>query len=100
MPPSIVFRFNRDNTAKGAMLDFMVEVEDALQYMTKCASMIMEPTATREKTLWIAEVDIGIMGKIFAAPKSEEGLKDRLRQECADLFVTELVALLKDDPRQ
>ena len=97
LPPSIVFRFNQDNTAKGAMLDFMVEVEDALQYMTKCASMIMEPTATREKTLWIAEVDIGVIGKIFAAPKSEEGLKDRLRQECADLLLAAMLKLVKDD---
>ena len=81
LPPSIVFRFNKDNTAKGAMFDFMVEVEDALQFMTKCASVVMGVTDSREKTLWIAEVDVGIMAKIFAAPKSEEGLKDRLHKE-------------------
>ena len=64
VPPNIAYRFQADS--KTGMLDLMEAVETALATLSKTASTVVERTT---KVKWIAEVDITIMSKIFAAPK-------------------------------
>ena len=86
------------------MYEFMMSVELAMVELSKLASRVVEEkerTKCRTRTRWIAEVEIGIMSKIFAVPKRvEEGktLKEQeteLCKQCAVFIASKLLDLLK-----
>ena len=98
MPPSILHRLQPDS--KYHMKEVMEDIEGAMLFLSKCASTVVETEDLKTKTKWIGEVDIGLMTKIFAVPKTEEGLnlseqKEKLKGTCAEFIVMKLVELLQ-----
>ena len=82
----------------------MMSVELAMVELSKLASTVVEEkerTKFRTRTRWIAEVEIGIMSKIFGVPKRDpEGktLKEQeteLCNQCAFFIASKLLDLLK-----
>ncbi len=70
MPPSIKERL--DPMSKYTMHSLMFEIEGAMLYLSNCASTVVENV--KKRTCWIGEVDIGLMVKVFAVPKSQPGV--------------------------
>ena len=102
MPPSISHRLSEES--KIGMYEFMMSVELAMVELSKLASTVVEGkerSKFKSRTKWIAEVEIGIMSKIFAVPKRvEEGktLKEQeteLCNQCAFFIASKLLDLLK-----
>ena len=93
VPPSISHRLSGQ---KYGMPDFMSHLEAAMLALSKFASTVVEDVKTR--TRWIAEVEINLMTKVFAVPKSQDGKTDlqqekELSEQCAELIATKLVDL-------
>ena len=89
LPPSISQRFAAES--KFQMVEFMTQLEASLLQLTKIASTVVEDDRTKVK--WIAEVEIGVMAKVFAVPKSEPNKsvhqqETELRQQCAVFIAT------------
>ena len=89
LPPSISQRFAAES--KFQMVDFMTQLEASLLQLTKIASTVVEDG--RSKVKWIAEVEIGVMTKVFAVPKvdpnkSVHQQETELRQQCAVFIAT------------
>ena len=64
--------------------------------LSKFASTVVEELKTR--TRWIAEVEISLISKVFAVPKSEDGKtvqqqENELSEQCAALIATKLLYL-------
>ena len=96
VPPTIKDRL--DPGGKYSMTKLMVEIEEAMRYLSDCASTVVEDAMKR--TLWIAEVDICLMQQVFTVPKTEPGLsvsdqEIELRKACAKLIADKLVGLVK-----
>ena len=91
MPPSVSHRMSGE---KYGMPDFMSHLEAAMLALSKFASTVLEDLKT--KTKWIAEVEINLMTKVLAVPKSEYGKtvkqqEDELSEQCAALIATKLL---------
>ena len=102
MPPNIMFRFADDSKFK--MPGILMDVEDAMLILSKFASTVVEGVneqdALRNKHKWTGSVDICIMSKIFAVPKTQEGKtvdqqEADLREAIAELVAGKLLALLE-----
>ena len=94
MPPSISHRLSRES--KHGMHDFMLDLEAVMLVLSKFVSTVVEDL--KSKTKWIAEVEINLMSKVFAVPKSEDGKtvqqqQDELCEQCAALIATKLLDL-------
>ena len=97
VPPSISIRV--DAGSKYQMRRLMDEIEGAMLYLSKCASMVMEQGDVKTRTKWVGDVDIGLMTKVFAVPKKEEGLEvseqeEKLKETCAGFIAVKLKELL------
>ena len=75
VPPSISHRLSGE---KYGMPDFMSQLEAAMLALSKFASTVVEDLKARTRR--IAEVEINLMSKVIAVPKSEDG-KTVLQQE-------------------
>ena len=53
------------------MARFMVDLEAAMKNLNLLASTVVDDRDLRIK--WVAEVDIGLMNKVFSVPKSMVG---------------------------
>lgn len=79
----------------------MLSVELAMAALSKLASTVVENQDLKSRTKWIAEVEINLMGKIFAVPKKGEGGKtvqqqeDELCDQCAAFIASKLLDLAK-----
>ena len=94
LPPSISHRLSGES--KHGMYYFMVDLEAAMLDLSKFVSTVVEDL--KSKTKWIAEVEINLMSKFFAVPKSEDGKtvqeqQDELCEQCAALIATKLLDL-------
>jgi hypothetical protein len=94
LPPSISHRLS--GSSKHGMHYFMVDLEAAMLDLSKFVSTVAEDL--KSKTKWIAEVEINLMSKFFAVPKSEDGKtvqmqQDELCEQCAALIATKLLDL-------
>ena len=61
--------------------------------MSQCASAVAEND--RQRIKWIGEVDIGLVAKLLATPKNQEGKKQSeleadLIKECSELLALKL----------
>ena len=70
-----------------------MDLEAAMLALSKFVSTVVEDL--KSKTKWIAEVEINLMSKVFAVPKSEYGKtvqqqQDELCEQCAALIATKL----------
>lgn len=95
LPPSISHRLSAES--KYGMHDLLVDVEAAMLVLSKLASTVVEEQKSRTK--WIAEVDINLIAKVFAVPKTAEGKtvqqqEAQLREECATLIANKLFDLV------
>ena len=93
VPPSISHRLSGD---KYGMPDFMSDLEAAMLALSKFASTVVEDLKAR--TRWIAEVEISLISKVFAVPKSQDGKtvlqqEKELTKQCAALIATKLLDL-------
>ena len=81
------------------MSKLMGEIEEAMRSLSNCAPMVMENAQRR--TCWIAEVDIGIMLKVFAVPKTDPGglsvsdQETEVRRICAQFIAAKLLELVE-----
>ena len=100
LPPNIQHRLQKDSKYK--MSKLMEDIEDALCFLSKRASTVVGGKNLKQKTKWIGEVDIGIITKICAVPKSVEvgGRQLRVSEqevnlelECAEFIATKLLQL-------
>ena len=94
MPPSISHRLS--GVSKHSMEEFMKDMEAAMLALSKFVSTVVEDL--KSKTKWIAEVEINLMSKVFAVPKSEDGKtvqqqQDELCEQCAAVIATKLLDL-------
>ena len=71
LPTSIAFRLDRQN--KFGMHRLMSDLEEALLWATRVAATVVAKGNTKAQVLWLAEVDINIIGKVIATPKKVEG---------------------------
>ena len=95
LPPSISHRFVADS--KHNMIHFMTQLEATMLQLSKIASTVVEDRKSKVK--WIAEVEIGVMSKVFAVPKTEayksvQEQEVELTKQCAELIATKLLTLL------
>ena len=98
LPQSISHRLDKDS--KFNMKIFMEDLDEVLCWMTKAAKVLIKEgaNALNARTKWIAEVDVGIMNRIYEVPKQKEGMtvadqQAELAEECAGFFAKKLVAL-------
>ena len=98
-PPNIAFRFNAD--AWYNLYMFLLDIEGALRAMRKYALTVVGTADVKKRASWIGEVDIGIMKKIFAAPKEGkgEGMEVKLNEGCVKVLATKLLELFGGDKR-
>ena len=92
VPPSISHIFA--GASKYGMPDFISDLEAAMLSLSKFASTVVEDLKTR--TRLNAEVEINLMAKVFAVPKSEDGKtvqqqENPLSEQCAALIPTKLL---------
>ena len=92
VPPSISHRLCDES--KYGMRGFMLQLEWAMLALSKFASTVVEDLKT--KTKWIAEVEISIITRAFAAPNSQDGNtfeqhEDELSEQCAAFIATKLL---------
>ena len=71
------------------MIDFMMQLEEAMLELSKIASTVVEDL--KSKTKWIAEVEINLVSKIVAVPKTEADKTVKVQEaelltECAKLI--------------
>ena len=86
LPPYIMHRL--DEESKYEWQELMLDVEDAFVVLAGVACAIVDNSAVAEserlkkQTLWLATVEIDVMGCIFAAPKlpEAENITSRRRQ--------------------
>ena len=84
------------------MINLMEDIEDASCFLSKCASTVVGETNVKKKTKWVGEVDIGIIAKICATPKSMDGVRvseqeRKLQCECAEFIASKLLELIGFD---
>ena len=98
LPQSISHRLDKDS--KTNMKIFIQDIDQVLCWMTKAANVLIKEGANslNARTKWIAEVDVGIMNRIYEVPKQKEGMtvadqQAELAEECAGFFAKKLVAL-------
>ena len=105
MPPSIAHRLQDDR--KYGMYELMLSVELAMSTLSDIASTVVDGSVgtdhERTKSRWIAEVEIGLVSKIFAVPKNEVGQtletqEEELSEQCADFVATKMLELSKVKP--
>ena len=95
LPPSISHRFVADS--KHNMIHFMKQLEATMLHLSKIASTVVEDLKSKVK--WIAEVEIGVMSKVFAVPKTEanksvQEQESELTKQCAEFIAIKLLTLL------
>ena len=100
LPPTIQHRLQKDSKYK--MINLMEDIEDALCFLSKYASTVVGETNVKKKTKWVGEVDIGIVAKICATPKSMDGVRVseqecKLECECAEFIASKLFELIGFD---
>ena len=102
MPPNIGFRLEAEN--KYNMADLMMSLELAMAALSEINSTVVDEVVgddyERKRSTWVAEVEIGIVGRIFQVPKTEVGktLADQeaeLSATCAEFVATKMQELLK-----
>ena len=77
LPPALGWRCNKES--RYAMPLFFRECEEAMIMMSKCALAVAGSVGERgrererAKIKWIGEQDIGLVSKLIAVPKNEEG---------------------------
>ena len=90
LPPKIGYRFDSGN--KHNMRSVMEEIEQAMREMTKLAEASLDDPLDQQvmksRVRWTAAVDIGLVARVFAVPKTTEGKtvgqqSDDLLDECA-----------------
>lgn len=94
LPPNISHRFA--SASKHNMIDFMMQLEATMLELSKIVSTVVEDRKSKVK--WIAEVEINLMTKVFAVPKTEanksvQEQKTELCKQCAESIATKLVTL-------
>lgn len=100
LPPSIAHRLNPKS--KQAMTDLMDEVEDSFRHLSRAISTVVDEAASKKKTTWIGEVEIGVMSKIFAVPRQEESLsvkqqETKLKTDLVSFVTAKIQKVLGDD---
>ena len=102
MPPNIGFRLQDEG--KHSMADLMMSTELAMAAPSEIASTVVDESVgedyERKRSRWVAEVEIGIVGRIFQVPKTEVGktLADQeaeLSATCAEFVASKMLELLK-----
>ena len=102
MPPNIGFRLQDDG--KYNMADLMMSIELAMAALSEIASTVVDESVgedyERRRSRWVAEVEIGIVGRIFQVPKTEVGKtldtqEKELSEQCAEFVATKMLELLK-----
>ena len=102
MPPNIGFRL-QDDGGKYNMADLMMSIELAMAALSEIASTVVDESVgedyERRRSRWVAEVEIGIVGRIFQVPKTEVGktLADQeaeLSATCAEFVACKMQDLL------
>ena len=92
LPSSIPYRFRAD--FKYNLVSLFGEVEEAMCLLSECAFSVLGGKDLKKQTIWIGATDIGLMSKIFASPKQEDGLGQKLRSQCAEILAVKLEHLL------
>ena len=88
-PPNILHRF--EPNSQTTLREVADDMEHAMEVMANDISPVVQQTQNKSKRiLWLAEVDIGLMQRLIAAPKKEEGktLQNQemeLTTKCGDL---------------
>ena len=101
MPPNIGFRREAEN--KYNMADLMMSLELAMAALSEINSTVVDKTVgedyERRRSRWVAEVEIGIVGRIFQVPKTEVGKtlaaqEAELSASCAEFIASKMLELL------
>ena len=94
LPPNILHRVSEEG--KHNMHNLMLQVESAMLLLSKFASAVVEDL--KAKTKWIAELEITLVSKIAAVPKTVAGKtvsdqQEELLKECAEFIAGKLITL-------
>ena len=101
MPPNIGFRLQAEN--KYNMADLMMSLELAMAALSEINSTVVDEVVgddyERKRSTWVAEVEIGIVGRIFQVPKTEVGKtlaaqEAELSASCAEFIASKMLELL------
>ena len=102
MPPNIGFRLQAEN--KYNMADLMMSLELAMAALSEINATVVDESVgddyERKRSTWVAELEIGIVGRIFQVPKTEVGKtlatqEKELSEQCAEFVAAKMLELLK-----